>query len=340
VHDRAVSATDMRPIRRLRDQPIVEAGAVAGYGPLFNAGLVHHASDYHLFARAVRNTYRPGEGTSARFVDYISDIVVFTSSNGHDYEFAYVLAEADPDGGFCFEDPRVQWVEHGGYAHLVMTYTYLPAPGRGPWRIGAHRLRWDGERFELEETTARLLGPSGLENKDAVVFTLADGRVALIHRLYPDMQLAIFDDLDHLWDAPDEYWEAHLADLDAHTLLRPSEGALGIGAGAPPVLTDEGFLLFFHERRGDGSYTMNVALLDATTGRVVSRLPDPVLEPELIWELEGDVDRVVFVQGAHRDGDDVYLTYGAADRCVGAAVGSVSHLLEALSRGEARSLAA
>jgi predicted GH43/DUF377 family glycosyl hydrolase len=37
---------------------------------------------------------------------------------------------------------------------------------------------------------------------------------------------------------------------------------------------------------------------------------------------------VVFVQGAHLDSDDIYLTYGAADRCV--AVASVPRLLDAL----------
>jgi predicted GH43/DUF377 family glycosyl hydrolase len=90
-------------------------------------------------------------------------------------------------------------------------------------------------------------------------------------------------------------------------------------------------LLFFHERRANGSYTMNVALLDELTGRVVSRLPEPVLEPELDWERVGDVDEVIFVQGAHVVGEEVYLTYGAADRCVGAAVASVPHLLDALA---------
>ena len=63
------------------------------------------------------------------------------------------------------------------------------------------------------------------------MFTLADGRVALIHRIHPDMQLAVFDDLDHLWHAAEDYWDAHLADLERHTLLRPSPGALGSGRG-------------------------------------------------------------------------------------------------------------
>jgi predicted GH43/DUF377 family glycosyl hydrolase len=328
VRNTTVTATGTASgVRRLRNEPIVEAGAVPGYGPLFNAGVIHHDGAFHLFVRAARDGYRPGDPGGPRFVDYVSDIVVFTSTDGHDYEFAHVLAEAEP--GACFEDPRVQWVCHNGTAQLVMTYTYLPA--EGPWRIGAHRLRWKDARFELDETSARLLGPRDIPNKDAVVFTLADGRVALIHRIHPDMQLAVFDDLDHLWDAPDDYWDAHVDDLASHTLLRPSPGALGIGAGAPPVRTEDGLLLFFHERRSDGAYTMNVALLDETTGRVAARLADPVLEPELVWECTGDVDRVVFVQGAHLDGDEVYLTYGAADRCVGAAVASVPHLLDALA---------
>jgi beta-1,2-mannobiose phosphorylase / 1,2-beta-oligomannan phosphorylase len=322
-------------VRRLRDRPIVDAGAAPGYGPVFNAGLLHHDGMYHLFTRAVRPGYRPGSSAEPRYVDYISDIVVFTSVDGHEYDYGYVLARSGVDGTHCFEDPRVQWVSSQGSEHLVMTYTDVPAPESGlPWRIGARRLRWDGQRFELEGPAAgHLLGPSGKKNKDAVVFTLADGRVALIHRIDPDMQLAVFDDLEHLWYATDaDYWDAHLAELQAHTLIKPGQGVQKVGGGAPPLLTDAGFLLFYHERLVDGTYTMNLALLDEKTGEVISKLPRPLLEPELSWEIYGDVNRVIFVQGVHASGDEVYLTYGAADRCVGAATGSVSQLLDALAK--------
>jgi predicted GH43/DUF377 family glycosyl hydrolase len=96
------------------------------------------------------------------------------------------------------------------------------------------------------------------------------------------------------------------------------------------VETDAGFLLFFHERRADGAYTVNLALLDKVTGQLVSRLDEPLLVPELDWERRGDMENVVFVQGAHRDGDIVYLTYGAADRCIGVATAQIGHLLDAL----------
>ena len=76
---------------------------------------------------------------------------------------------------------------------------------------------------------------------------------------------------------------------------------------------------------------MNLALLDHDTGRVKARLADPILAPELPWECEGDVDNVIFVVGAHRMEDGaIYLSYGAADRVVGAAMAHEVDLMRAL----------
>jgi predicted GH43/DUF377 family glycosyl hydrolase len=319
------SSTDSSGIAQLRagrvaDEPIVTADAVDGYGPVFNAGVLYHDGCYHLFARAVRNGYRRNRATGPRFLDYVSDIVVFTSVDGHTYEWGYVLAAAR-DGVYAYEDPRVQWVHSEGQPHLVMTYTRLEDPALGrPWRIGAHLLRYADGRFHLDEHSATLLGPEGVPNKDAVVFNLADGRVAMIHRIHPDAQLAVFDTIEHLWAPDARYWDRYLAALGDHVLLVPGRDATGVGAGAPPVEIAEGLLLLFHERERSGRYTAKVALLDPTTGRVSSHIDEPVLVPELSWELVGDVDHVVFPQGAHvRPDDTVYFTYGAADRCVGAA---------------------
>jgi len=321
--------------RRLSDRPVVEAGSAPGYEPVFNAGLLHAAGAYHVFARGVRSGYvlNPGEGP--RFLNYVSDILVFESVDGLRYDFRYVLASAGvhaADAG-ALEDPRVQRVRNGDGEHVVMTYTHLPSDRERPFRIGVHRLEFDAAagRFLLDEDSGRLLGPDGVANKDAVMFNLADGRIAMLHRIHPNIQVAIFDSLEHLLDPGPEYWDAHLRELEHHTILAPSPGAQAVGAGAPPVLTDAGFILFFHERRSDGSYTVNAALLDAGTGRTIARLIEPVLEPELAWERQGDVDNVVFVQGAHRrDDGTIYLTYGAADRAVGAAVVSETALLSAL----------
>jgi beta-1,2-mannobiose phosphorylase / 1,2-beta-oligomannan phosphorylase len=319
-------------VRRLAEQPVVDHGVVPGYGPIFNAGLFVHEGRYHLFARGIRDGYSINTGPGPRFNDYISDILVFTSDDGLIYEFGYVLAEADINGIWSYEDPRVQLVDSDGGQHIVMTYTRLPAPDSGePWQIGANLLSFDGARFHVDHASARRLGPATLANKDALVFNLADGRVALMHRIHPDVQVAMFDTLAQLWDADDAYWNEHIADLQAHTIIMPTPGALGVGAGAPLISTEHGLLMFFHERNAAGTYTMNVALLDSQTAKVKAMLPDALMVPELLWEREGDVDNVVFVQGAHRrDDGTIYLTYGAADRCVGAATVDEAELLGAL----------
>ena len=306
---------------RVSDAPVVAAGSVPGYGPVFNAGVIRHEGFFHLFARGVRDGYRRNHGPGPRFLDYISDVLVFTSSDGRTYTFQQVLARSSNDDVHTYEDPRVQLVRSSGEERIVMTYTNLPAPESGrPWRIGVHRLGYDGDRFFLNRSSGRVVGPDGVPNKDAVLFNLRDGRVAMIHRVHPNMQLAVFDTVDDLMDPPPGYWDEHLHELDRHTIIMPSDGSLGVGAGAPPVLVGDALLLFYHEREAGGEYTTRVALLDHETGYVRSILPEAIMRPELPWERCGDVDNVVFVQGAAAQADGtIYLTYGAADRCVGAA---------------------
>ena len=318
--------------RRLRDTPVIDFGAVPGYGPIFNAGLIVVDGVFHLFARGIRDGYVRNEGPGPRFLHYVSDVLVFTSHDGLDYRFQQVLATGADEGAHSLEDPRVQRIRGGGAEHVLMTYTYLPEPASGePWQVGMHRLAYADGRFALNPTSGRVIGPAGVPDKDAVLFNLRNGRVALIHRIHPDMQLAVFDSLEHLYASDRHYWEAHMSELERHTLIRPAAGALGVGAGAPPIEVDGSLLLFYHERDAASRYTTNVALLDDETGALLSVLDQPILRPELPWERNGDVDDVVFVQGATaRPDGTVYLTYGAADRCVGAAEVDAAPLIGAL----------
>ena len=319
-------------VRRLRDTPVVESGSVPGYGPIFNAGVIAVDGTYHLFARGVRDGYERNQGPGPRFLDYVSDVLVFTSEDGLEYRFQQLLASGATEGAYSLEDPRVQRVRSGGSEHVVMTYTHLPHPESGrPWRVGVHRLLYSDGRFALNRTSGQVVGPEGVPDKDAVLFNLRDGRVALIHRIHPDMQLALFDSLEHLYAAGADYWDAHVRELERHVLIRPAPGALGVGAGAPPVETEAGLLLFYHERDSRGEYTIKVALLDDESGRVRSRLDEPILRPERPWERSGDMNDVLFVQGAvPRPDGTIYLTYGAADSCVGAAAVETTRLVDAL----------
>ncbi len=98
----------------------------------------------------------------------------------------------------------MQTVRSNGDEQFVMTYTNLP-PQDGT-SSGGSASTGSGTRTGASSSNTRagrVIGPDGEPNKDAVIFNLRDGRVALIHRIYPNMQLAVFDSLDELLDPPD-----------------------------------------------------------------------------------------------------------------------------------------
>ncbi len=150
---------------------------------------------------------------------------------------------------------------------MVISYTSLPAPESGsPWRVGAQRLGYENGRFYLNHTSGRLLGPDGEADKDAVIFNLSDGRVAFMHRLHPNMQLALVRLLIKLWDRLAGTGIITCATFSV-TRSSPRRRVRSVLGPAPAGEDDaEGFLLFYDERDGAGEYTTKVALLNAEYG--------------------------------------------------------------------------
>lgn len=106
-----------------------------------------------------------------------------------------------------------------------------------------------------------------------------------------------------------------------------------IGAGTPPVRTDEGWLVIYHAcRLGMNGYTyqMGCMLLDLEDPSLIrGKMNEPVLSPEEYYERVGLVTNVTFPTAALRHGgpDELKVYYGAADTCIGLATGSVSELI-------------
>lgn len=124
------------------------------------------------------------------------------------------------------------------------------------------------------------------------------------------------------------------------TLLEPLQNCVKVGAGPPPIETDEGFLLIFHEVEKTGNermYTAKFALLDKENPtKVIARSKKFAVRPEYEFERKGEVNNVIFPTGVAREfgdrGDIVF--YGAADRYVGAFFTDFEKLAEKLSRGK------
>ncbi len=178
------------------------------------------------------------------------------------------------------------------------------------------------------------VGPDTTD-KDAMIFPeKIGGKIAFLHRIEPDIQLAWFDSMEHFIHPEDEYWPNHLEHLDEHTIMTRQYDweAEKIGAGPPPVRTRDGWLLIYHGVDNAITYRAGAALLDIKNpARVLARLPYPILEPEREYEKIGDVNNVVFPQGIAVFDDDLMVYYGGADKVVGLAQGKLSRLLQALA---------
>lgn len=173
-------------------------------------------------------------------------------------------------------------------------------------------------------------------DKDAMFFPEpVKGKLVLMHRIEPDIQIAFFDNIPHLLKPEKTYWKKHLDDLDKYTVMRPrySWEAKKIGGGAPPILTREGWLVIYHGVDDKLVYRAGAALLDYENPlRVIARFPEPILEPERDFEKIGDVPNVVFPTGTALFDDELLVYYGGADRAIGMATASMSELLHELQR--------
>ena len=93
-----------------------------------------------------------------------------------------------------------------------------------------------------------------------------------------------------------------------------------IGIGGPPFKTDIGWILIYHGVSKSFEYRLGIALLGLDDpGKVIARQVQPILEPELDWEINGHVPNVVFSCGQVVVDGILYVYYGAADTVIGAA---------------------
>ncbi|WP_298393542.1 pesticidal protein Cry7Aa [Flavobacterium sp.] len=174
-----------------------------------------------------------------------------------------------------------------------------------------------------------------LWDKDVMFFPRKiDGKLAFLHRIRPGIQLVMVTDLKELTK---EYWDHYFLHFNEHIILDPvgvNHESGYIGAGAPPIETELGWLLIYHGvyDTSDGYiYSAAAALLDIDNPtKVIARLIDPLFVPEFDYEINGVVNNVVFPTGTALFDDELYIYYGAADKCIACASVSLKALLEEL----------
>jgi beta-1,4-mannooligosaccharide/beta-1,4-mannosyl-N-acetylglucosamine phosphorylase len=164
-------------------------------------------------------------------------------------------------------------------------------------------------------------------NKDAAVFPERIGdRWIMLHRPVAGGQ-------EHIW-----YVWAHsdLVHWSLPGVVIPERGGpwwdgLKIGVGAPPIRTEDGWLLIYHGAKEVAQtlvYRLGLALLDLEDPvKLIRRASDWVFAPELEFERHGLAPNVVYTCGVLEQGDDIWMYYGAGDTAVGLAIAKRADLL-------------
>lgn len=293
----------------------------------FNCGAVEISGRHYLLARIPHKGYvrRPdGHG----FENYVSDIWLVREEKNDTFSLTteplIVPTELYEELG-C-EDPRVSKI---GDEYFI-TYTACSRNQEDPRQVRA-RIGLASTKDFVHVKKHGIIGPD-VNDKDAVLFHDYIGdNVALLHRVEPNIQIAYFRGIDPLTiNAVTLAWEHYLRQLDKFTVLRPKFWweELKIGAGAPPILTDKGWLLIYHGVDKKLVYRAGAALLDRDNPqKVIARSPYPILEPRAKYERIGDVPRVVFPQGALVRNGILHVYYGGADSVCALATCSLNELL-------------
>lgn len=174
--------------------------------------------------------------------------------------------------------------------------------------------------------TPKLISLPGVDDKDAcVVEGKTKDSVIAFHRFGDSIWIEITDNVN--------FGEKNY--LAGSVLVYPrldNWDNVKLGIAGPPFETKEGWILLYHGVSQPGSiYKVGALLLDyQKPTKVLARTHYPIFEPEMPYELHGQIPNVVFPCGQVVIDDLLYVYYGGADKVVGVATMPVEDLLKKL----------
>ncbi len=316
---------------------------------VLNPAVIRNGKNIHLFYRAVRN----GNYSSIGHCKLDGPLSVFERS---DTPVLFPQVEYESEG---LEDPRITKIDGiyymtytafnsvnalGAYAtskdliHFEkhglivpqITYEEFRHLAESKGKLNEKYLRYNKRHHSLKKLNKKLL----VWDKNVIFFPRRiDGKLTFLHRIRPDIQIVAVNDLHELTR---EYWENYFLHLHEHILMEPkySHEVSYIGGGCPPIETEHGWVLIYHgvhDTTKGYIYSACAALLDLKDpSKEIARLPETLFSPEHDWELNGEVNNVVFPTGTALFGDTLYIYYGAADEQIACASVSLSALVKEL----------
>ena len=292
-------------VRRCPQNPLITIDDLPfACSDIWNSGVVRFDGGYLLLI-----TIETLEGYYRLHRAFSDDGINFTV----EAEPSMVPDETCPDSA-CeskgIRDPRITPV-NGSY------YIVYTADGDHGLRVGL------AETTDFR-TVKRLGYVSQVDVKSGALFPRQiGGKYALLKRPDPGMSIWVSysDDL--------VYWGHDMAVMTPRGRYWDSHR---VGAAAPPIEIDQGWLLIYYGEKHTSAgplVRLGAAVLDRDDpSRVLARSNIPILSPRERYERIGDVPNVVFSCGALLRDGQLELYYGASDSCICLGTASLGDILD------------
>lgn len=315
-------------LNRTPDNPIISPNPKNKWesSQTFNPGVILLDNKFHFLYRAIGEdgVSRLGYAVSENGIN-IDNRLPFPVFSHNTKSDRVPVFESYPSGGSWAgtEDPRLVRVENEDT--IYATYTACD----GGLRVGLTSIKVDdfmNGNWNWEPPIC--ISPPGQVHKNWVIFPeKIRGHYAILHAVTPKIHVDYFDDLGF----KGEKYITQSIDPQKVPAQNSSWDRRIRGAGATPLKTKYGWLLFYHAM----DYKVGVMLLDLNDPtKIVCKSRAPILESTHIYENSGFKPGIVYVSGAVIQDGVLYVYYGGADSYVCAATADLDEFLYQLRYSE------
>ncbi len=298
----------MRLFKKYEGNPIITPGMLGGVLYTFNPGAIRVNGEYILIMDATTT-------------DDIHRLWMARSKDGYHFIPDPAPLKMPPQDPLHPEmntyDPRITKI---GDEYIII---YASDLLQNDARLGILRTK-DFENFE------RVCTGSALGNRNGALFPeKINGMYCRLDRPFGNEQdpcsmwMSFSPDLVYWGESRPIYYQG-----------KPFMDGFKMGAGAVPILTDQGWLEIYHTVSTTCNgfiYRLKACILDREKPwKILGYTRDFILWPEHDYEMRGCVANVVFTCNALPEEDGTLkIYYGAADTNIGLATGKISEIVSA-----------
>ena len=330
-------------LNKLKDNPIIKPIVEHFWESraTFNPGALYEAGRVHMIYRAIgdQDVSVLGYASSGDGINFDERLDAPAYEPTEPFELSgnklsSVAYSPFASGGGSYggaEDPRLTKIGDTVYM------TYVAYDGWSPPRVALTSiLLKDFLSHQWNWKKPVLISRPGQVNKNACVLPeKINGKYVVFHRIFPNILVDYVDDLN---------FDGETRWLVGHDKIGPRPkfwDSRKVGVGAPPIKTDDGWLLIYQAVGDQDSsrYKMGAMLLDRENPtKVLRRSIKPILEPTEWYENEGYKAGVAYPCGAVIMNNKLHVYYGGADMVTCAATAPLDQFMDHLKRTETAQL--